>query len=95
MPHLAPDGGVIVNVSSGAGLRGARVNCVAPGPVRTPLIERNRTPEQIGEMGHLALTGRIGDPSEIADVIVWLASEASSYVVGQTIEVDGGVAAPI
>jgi NAD(P)-dependent dehydrogenase (short-subunit alcohol dehydrogenase family) len=113
-------GGAIVNVSSGAGLRGmranpgyvaakagvaaltralaidhgpagVRVNCVAPGPIRTPLMRRNRTPDEIAAMGGLSLTGRIGEPEEIADAIVWLASSAASYVMGQTVEVDGGV----
>ena len=125
IPHLVQrGGGAIVNVSSGAGLRGmhanpgycaakagvvaltramaidhsasgVRVNCVAPGPIRTPLMERNRTPTEIAAMGSIALAGRIGEPDEIARVIAWLASDASSYVVGQTVEVDGGVAAPI
>lgn len=118
LPHLT---GSIVNVSSGAGLRGMlanpgycaakagvaaltralaidhaasgiRVNCVAPGPIRTPLMERNRTPEQIAELGHIALQGRIGRPDEVAAAILWLASDAASYVMGQTLEVDGGVA---
>jgi len=125
IPHLIQrGGGAIVNVSSGAGLRGmhanpgycaakagvvaltramaidhsasgVRVNCVAPGPIRTPLMERNRTPTEIAAMGSIALAGRIGEPEEIARAIVWLASDASSYVVGQTVEVDGGVASPI
>ena len=120
VPHMEQRGkGAIVNVSSGAGLRGmkanpgyvaakagvsgltralaldhgpngVRVNCVAPGPIRTPLMRRNRTPEEIAAMGQLAIAGRIGDPEEIAAGIVWLASDASSYVMGQTIEIDGG-----
>jgi NAD(P)-dependent dehydrogenase (short-subunit alcohol dehydrogenase family) len=77
------------------GPAGVRVNCVAPGPVRTPLMRRNRTPDEISAIGRLSLTGRIGEPAEIAAAILWLASDASSYVMGQTIEVDGGPAAGI
>jgi NAD(P)-dependent dehydrogenase (short-subunit alcohol dehydrogenase family) len=125
LPHMEQAGaGAIVNVSSGAGLRGmranpaycaakagvvaltrslaidhgpsgVRVNCVAPGPVRTPLMRRNRTPDEIAAIGRLSLTGRIGEPAEIAAAILWLASDAASYVMGQTIEVDGGPAAGI
>jgi NAD(P)-dependent dehydrogenase (short-subunit alcohol dehydrogenase family) len=125
LPHLeAAGGGVIVNVSSGAGLRGmrknpgyvaakagvaaltralsidhgpqgVRVNCVAPGPIRTPLMRRNRTPDEIAAMGGLAIAGRIGEPEEIAAAILWLASDASSYMMGQTLEVDGGVTSPV
>jgi NAD(P)-dependent dehydrogenase (short-subunit alcohol dehydrogenase family) len=67
-----------------------RVNCVAPGPIRTPLMKRNRTPDEIAMMGKIALAGRIGEPEEIAAGIVWLAGDWSSYVMGQTIEIDGG-----
>lgn len=125
LPHMERSGsGAIVNVSSGAGLRGmqanpgycaakagvvaltralaidhgprgVRVNCVAPGPVRTPLMRRNRTPDEIAAMGRLSLTGRIAEPAEIAAAILWLAGDAASYVMGQTIEVDGGPAAGI
>lgn len=125
LPHMeAAGGGTIVNVSSGAGLRGmkanpgyvaakagvaaltralaidhgprgVRVNAVAPGPIRTPLMDRNRTPAEIDAMGGLAIVGRIGLPDEIAATILWLASDASSYVMGQTLEVDGGVASAI
>ena len=120
LPHMEQRGkGAIVNVSSGAGLRGmranpgyvaakagvgaltralaldhgrngVRVNCVAPGPIRTPLMRRNRTPDEIKMMGDIAIAGRIGEPEEIAAGILWLASDASSYVMGQTIEIDGG-----
>jgi len=74
---------------------GVRVNCVAPGPIRTPLMQRNRTPDEITAMGRGVLTGRVGEPDEIAQTILWLSSPASSYVVGQTIEVNGGRGAPV
>jgi NAD(P)-dependent dehydrogenase (short-subunit alcohol dehydrogenase family) len=125
IPHMERVGrGAIVNVSSGAGLRGmmrnpgycaakggvvaltralaidhgpngVRVNAVAPGPVRTPLMRRNRTPDEIASMGRLAIAGRIAEPEEIASAIHWLASDAASYVMGQTLEVDGGPASAI
>jgi NAD(P)-dependent dehydrogenase (short-subunit alcohol dehydrogenase family) len=118
-------GGAIVNVASGAGIRGMhanpgyvaakagvvaltralaidhsaagiRANCVSPGPVRTPLMRRNRTPDEIAQMGErVSLLGRIGEPDELAAAIVWLASDAASYVQGQTLEVDGGPVAVI
>jgi NAD(P)-dependent dehydrogenase (short-subunit alcohol dehydrogenase family) len=70
---------------------GIRVNCVAPGGVLTPLMERNRTPEEVEIIGRNALVGYVARPSEIASVILFLASDAASYVNGQTIAVDGGI----
>jgi NAD(P)-dependent dehydrogenase (short-subunit alcohol dehydrogenase family) len=72
---------------------GIRVNCVSPGAVLTPLMRRNRTPEEIEMLGRTSLLGRIAEPGELADVIVFLASDRASYVTGKTIEVDGGGAA--
>lgn len=121
IPHLAAaGGGAIVNVSSGAGLRGMRhnpgycaakagivgltkalaidhcdqhirVNAVAPGPVLTPLMRRNRSEREIEQMAGISLVGRVADPAEVAEVVVFLAGTRSSYINGQTIEVDGGV----
>jgi NAD(P)-dependent dehydrogenase (short-subunit alcohol dehydrogenase family) len=69
---------------------GIRVNCVSPGAVLTPLMRRNRTPEEIEMLGRGALLGRVADPAELADVIAYLASDQASYITGKTIEVDGG-----
>ena len=73
------------------GPQGVRVNAIAPGPIRTPLMRRNRTDEEIAGFGRVSISGRIGEPEEIAAAALWLASDAASYVMGQTLEVDGGV----
>ena len=74
---------------------GIRVNCVAPGPVSTPLleaiIENSSNPEQerqsiVGK----TLLKRLARPEEIANVIVFMASDESSYMTGSVVVVDGG-----
>jgi len=75
--------------------QGFRVNCVCPGPVDTPLLESiiaaSRDPErERREIVDDALVGRVGTPDEIAGVILFLASDESSYVVGASLVVDGG-----
>jgi glucose 1-dehydrogenase len=69
-----------------------RVNAIAPGAIQTPI---NRaawdTPQALGELLTLIPYGRIGVPQDIADAAVWLASDASDYVVGTTLFVDGGM----
>ena len=69
---------------------GVRVNCVAPGAVLTPLMRRNRTPEEIEMIGRSSLLGRVAEPEELAAVIVFLAGPGSSYITGETISVSGG-----
>lgn len=96
--YIAAKAGVVALTRALAidhGPRGVRVNCVAPGPIRTPLMRRNRSSDEIAAMGKLAIAGRIGEPEEIAAAIVWLAGDGASYMMGQTLEVDGGPAAGI
>lgn len=69
---------------------GIRVNSIAPGYVRTPLIA-NLPKEKIEEIKSKTLLGRLAEPVEIANVILFLASNEASYIIGQVIGVDGGM----
>ena len=73
------------------GKHGVRVNAVAPGLIITEMWEEGRKTPGLAEglAGHIAL-GRWGEPQEISSVVAFLASDAASYVTGQTIIVDGG-----
>ena len=69
-----------------------RVNAIAPGAIRTPINRAAwETQEAMGELLQLIPFGRIGEPDDVARAAVWLASDASDYVVGATLFVDGGM----
>jgi glucose 1-dehydrogenase len=69
-----------------------RVNGIAPGAIRTPInTSAWSTPEAYGALMKLVPYGRIGEPSDIAQAAVWLASDAADYVTGTTLFVDGGM----
>jgi 3-oxoacyl-[acyl-carrier protein] reductase len=67
-----------------------RVNAVSPGVIDTPFHEVFSTPEMIQNFVKMIPLGRVGTAQECANVIAFLASDAASYVVGETIEVNGG-----
>ena len=70
-----------------------RVNSVAPGAVRTPrLLEVTTEERRVESARHIPL-GRLAEPEEIATVVLFLGSDLSSYITGQTIVVDGGATA--
>ena len=70
---------------------GVRVNAVSPGVIDTPYHERFSTPEAMkAYVGGIPL-GRVGAPEEVASVITFLASDAASYLSGETIEINGGM----
>lgn len=69
---------------------GIRVNAMAPGRIETPMV-RGVAPELNAEQVRLTPLGRLGQPSEVADVALWLTSTESSFVTGQTIDVAGGL----
>ena len=69
-----------------------RVNSIAPGAIRTPInAEAWDEPEAYAGLMKLVPYKRIGEPDDVAQVAVWLASEAADYVTGATLFVDGGM----
>jgi 3-oxoacyl-[acyl-carrier protein] reductase len=69
---------------------GVRVNGVAPGVIMTPFHERVSTPELLAQFAAGIPLGRLGTAEEVGRVIAFLASDASSYLLGETIEINGG-----
>lgn len=75
--------------------KGIRVNVVAPGPIWTPLqTAGGQPPEKLPSVGEQTPLGRWGQPAELAPAYVFLASPESSYVVGETLNVNGGSPTP-
>jgi 3-oxoacyl-[acyl-carrier protein] reductase len=72
------------------GPHGIRVNAVSPGVIDTPFHEVFSTPEMMRNFAATIPLGRVGVPVECATAIAFLASDAASFVVGETIEVNGG-----
>jgi NAD(P)-dependent dehydrogenase (short-subunit alcohol dehydrogenase family) len=74
---------------------GLRVNAVCPGVIDTEMVERftGHDPEAEAAMIATEPVGRLGRPEEVADAVVWLCSDRSTFVTGQAIAVDGGFVA--
>ncbi len=72
---------------------GIRVNAVCPGFVRTPILGLDGTPEAESRYARLQPIGRLASPEEVAEAVVWLCSDAASYVTGHMMSVDGGLTA--
>lgn len=72
------------------GKKGVRVNCVAPGPIWTPLIPATMPEEKVKNFGKDVALGRPGQPAELAAAFVLLASDEGSYIAGATVAVTGG-----
>lgn len=71
--------------------KGIRVNAVAPGPIWTPLIPSTFPAEEILKFGLDTAFKRAGQPVEVAEAYVFLASQGASFITGETIHVNGGV----
>jgi len=101
-PYTASKHGV-VRLTKTAALEyaksGIRVNAVCPGPTQTPLVDRilSQQPQIANQIVEAIKArepmGRMGQPEEIAEAVVWLCSEAASFVTGIALAVDGGFVA--
>ena len=71
---------------------GLRINCVNPSLIWTPMVERQTAsnPELAQKLAAEQKIGRIGKPEEIAEAVIWLCSDAASFVTGHPMNVDGG-----
>ncbi len=71
------------------GFAGVRVNAIQPGLIRTPMIEKMPEDVRAQRLAEIPL-GRFGEPDEVANVVLFLASDLSSYLTGTVIEISGG-----
>jgi NAD(P)-dependent dehydrogenase (short-subunit alcohol dehydrogenase family) len=93
--YNASKGGVVQLTRTAAlevATKGIRVNCVCPGVIRTPMVERmiDTNPSFETHVMEGEPFGRMGNPEEIAEVVVWLCSDKASFVTGHPMVVDGG-----
>ena len=93
--YAASKGGILMMMKSVAqevACRGIRVNAIAPGAIATAInADARDSEEELRAMLELIPYDRVGDPEDVANAALWLASDASDYVVGTTLYVDGGM----
>jgi NAD(P)-dependent dehydrogenase (short-subunit alcohol dehydrogenase family) len=82
-------------VATSEGKSGVRANTIVPGLILTDAVRAHLSEEIIGRLGRATLTTYLGVPRDVADLVVFLASDASRYITGQMIAIDGGMSAHI
>lgn len=82
--------GLTRSVCKEVGGRGIRVNVIAPGVISTGEMS-DLSPEQRGRYAYLSALGRLGRPEEVANAVLFLASDLASFITGATLPIDGGV----
>ncbi len=91
--YAAAKHGVIGLTETAAGeyaTKGVRVNSVGPGFINTPLLEKNLNAEQLEGIAGMHPMKRLGKAEEVAELVLWVASEKASFVTGAYYNVDGG-----
>jgi glucose 1-dehydrogenase len=92
--YAASKGGVDLlmrTIAQEVGEQHIRVNGIAPGAIRTPINKDATEGEALEQLLKLIPYGRVGDPDDVANAIVWLASDLADYVHGTTLFIDGGM----
>ena len=82
--------GLTKNAALEYGQQKLRINAVGPGFIRTPLVEKSLSPEAMKFLEGQHAVGRLGESSEVAELVTWLVSDKASFVTGGYYAVDGG-----
>jgi 3-oxoacyl-[acyl-carrier protein] reductase len=91
--YAAAKGGVITltrHLAREYGANGIRVNCIAPSAVVNERMESVMSPEQIADVGRSFPLGRVGQPEDVAEAALYLASDSAAWVTGIVLDVAGG-----
>jgi NAD(P)-dependent dehydrogenase (short-subunit alcohol dehydrogenase family) len=81
--------------AAGHGKEGVRVNTIVPGLIITDAVRAHLDETVLQRLSHLTLTPFLGQPQDIANLVIFLASEESRYITGQMITIDGGMSAHV
>ena len=82
-------------VAAGHGKKGVRVNTIVPGLIITDAVRAHLTEPILASLGKSTLTPYLGEPDDIAHLVLFLASQESRYITGQMIAIDGGMSAHV
>jgi NAD(P)-dependent dehydrogenase (short-subunit alcohol dehydrogenase family) len=82
-------------VATGYGKQGVRVNTIVPGLIITDAVRAHLTESMLAGLGRAILAPRPGEPEDIANLVLFLASDESRYITGQMIAIDGGMSAHV
>jgi NAD(P)-dependent dehydrogenase (short-subunit alcohol dehydrogenase family) len=91
--YASSKGGVIAftqTLAAQCAKHGIRVNCVAPGPVKTPMTD-SYDPAETEMITRMVPLGRYADPAELGEIVHFLATDASSFITGETVNANGGM----
>jgi len=82
-------------VATSHGKQGVRVNTIVPGLIITDAVRAHLTEQMLTGLGRATLTPYVGEPDDVANLVVFLASDRSRYITGQMIAIDGGMSAHV